>query len=89
MNVEISDTDVIVAQALPISSHSAYMTNAVLVRKCEHSITMTRSREKGCLITANDLATVVLKEKIVFDVTETAELLYLTPKAVAAPKQIL
>lgn len=40
---EMSSTDVIVAEELPVYSHEPYMTIAIFVRKRENSCTIARS----------------------------------------------
>lgn len=60
---EISETDIMVVEALPASISFPYQTNAVLMRKRGHSNTLSRSNKKRRLTIATATATAAVKEK--------------------------
>lgn len=47
----MSNTDIVVVEALPVSGHATYMTNAVPVRKHGKSRMTAKSLRKRCLNT--------------------------------------
>lgn len=71
--LEISSTDVMVAEGLPRSSYASYMTIAVQVRKRGNSRTIARSPKKCRLNTATEAATAFVKDEDTLNVTEAAE----------------
>lgn len=86
--LEMSNTDVVVADELSTSSHSPYLTNAVQVRKRGHSSMITRARKKGHLNTATDSSAAFVKKKNVMDVTGAAESFHLSSEAVATKESL-
>lgn len=89
MAPEMSNIDVKLAKALPASSHSPYMTNAVLIHKRRNLNTIARSSEKCHLTTATATATVVLIGDDVLTFTQAAELFHLSSEAEAAQDALL
>lgn len=85
----MSNTDFMVAEESPTSSHAPHIAIAAPVRKRENSNTVARLPEKPCLDTATEPAIAVVKEEKLLDVMEAAESLCLSREAVATQKAFL
>lgn len=86
---EMSNTELMVAEALPASRHSLYMTIAVLVRNRGNSNTIVRSSKKRRLTIATSTTTAVVKDEDELDVRNAAKSSHFSPDTVAAQEALL
>lgn len=83
----MSNTDFMVAEKLPSSSHAPYTKITVPLRKHEISGTIAWSPKNSCMDTATEVATEFLKEENVLGTTK--EFSHLSPVTVSKQKALL